>query len=114
MSKGSITTSSEKVLKVSGKTRRAYDERDKSRDNVDPDNPVLPPQFWDGAIVGRFYRPIKTQISFRIDNDVLEWLKSRGAGHLSRINEILRERMLAERRASQVSTPARSPRRQTG
>ena len=44
------------------------------------------------------YRPIKTQISFRIDNEVLDWLKSKGEGHLSRINEILRERMAAERR----------------
>jgi uncharacterized protein (DUF4415 family) len=34
----------------------------------------------------------------RIDNDVLAWLRSKGEGHLSRINAILRERMEAERR----------------
>jgi uncharacterized protein (DUF4415 family) len=64
----------------------------------DPDAPTLPPERWANAVVGKFYRPLKTQISFRIDNDVLEWLKSQGEGHLSRINQILRERMKSEKR----------------
>lgn len=51
---------------------------------------------WAKAEIGRFYRPIKAQISFRIDTDVLAWLKSKGEGHLSRINSILREHMMAE------------------
>jgi len=45
----------------------------------------------------KYYRPLKTQISLRIDNEVLAWLKSKGDGHLSRINEILRQRMDTER-----------------
>jgi len=52
----------------------------------------LPPTYWAGASIGKYYRPLKTQISLRIDNEVLAWLKSKGEGHLSRINEILRER----------------------
>jgi uncharacterized protein (DUF4415 family) len=36
-------------------------------------------------------------VSLRIDNDVLAWLKSKGEGHISRINRILRERMQQER-----------------
>ncbi len=40
--------------------------------------------------------PIKAQISFRIDADVPAWLKSKGEGHLSRVNTILREHMMAE------------------
>jgi uncharacterized protein (DUF4415 family) len=90
--------SSVKRLKISDATRAAYEARDKSRDNLDPENPVMPPEFWDGAEIGKFYRPLKTQISFRVDNDVLRWLKSKGAGHLTRINEILREHMQSERR----------------
>jgi len=43
-----------------------------------------------------FFRPIKKQTTVRIDADVLAWLRSKGAGHLSRINEILRERMVAD------------------
>jgi uncharacterized protein (DUF4415 family) len=65
---------------------------------VDPDAPVMPPEFWEGAEIGKYYRPLKTQISFRIDNEILDWLKSKGEGHLTRINEILRERMAADRR----------------
>jgi uncharacterized protein (DUF4415 family) len=39
-----------------------------------------------------------TLISFRVQNDVLTWLKSKGPGHLSRINAILANVMDAERR----------------
>ena len=91
-------TNSVKRLKISPETRQAYAKRDKSLDSKDPDSPTMPPEFWDGASIGKYYRPIKTQISFRIDNEVLDWLKSKGEGHLIRINEILRERMAAERR----------------
>src|SRR6266571_1901174 len=63
----------------------------------DAEAPQLPPSYWAGASIGKYYRPLKTQISLRIDNEVLDWLKSNGEGHLSRINEILRERMVRER-----------------
>ena len=43
-----------------------------------------------------FFRPVKKQTTVRIDADVLAWLKSKGDGHLSRINAILRERMNQE------------------
>jgi len=46
-----------------------------------------------------FFRPIKKQTTVRIDADILDWLRSKGEGHLTRINDILRERMLAERSA---------------
>jgi len=39
-----------------------------------------------------------TLISFRVQNDVLTWLKSKGPGHLSRINAILANVMNAEQR----------------
>ena len=39
-----------------------------------------------------------TPVSFRIQIDVLEWLKSKGPGHLTRINAILANVMEAERR----------------
>jgi uncharacterized protein (DUF4415 family) len=44
-----------------------------------------------------FFRPVKKLTTVRIDADVLDWLRSKGEGHLTRINEILRERMAAER-----------------
>ena len=96
MKKASTTINSAKRVKISDKTREAYRKRDRGLDN-DPDAPQLPPNYWGNAVIGKYYRPLKTQISFRIDNDVLDWLKSKGHGHLSRINEILRERMTQER-----------------
>jgi uncharacterized protein (DUF4415 family) len=96
MKKASTPTNSAKRLKISKKTREAYAKRDRALDS-DPDAPQLPPDYWGNAVIGKYYRPLKTQISLRIDNEVLDWLKSKGYGQLSRINEILRERMARER-----------------
>ncbi len=46
-----------------------------------------------------FYRPLKQQITARVDADVLAWLKSQGKGYQSRINAILRREMLEQRQA---------------
>ncbi len=46
----------------------------------------------------RDVRP-KVPVSVRLDPRVLEWLKSKGEGHLTRINDILTNLMEAERRA---------------
>lgn len=98
MSKARTKTNSVSRLKISDVTRRVYERRDKSLDHADPDAPVMPPEFWQGASIGKYYRPRKTQISFRIDDEVLDWLKSKGAGHLTRINEILRQQMISDQR----------------
>ncbi len=43
----------------------------------------------------RFYRPVKQQVTARLDADVIAWLKSRGRGYQTRMNAILRREMLA-------------------
>jgi uncharacterized protein (DUF4415 family) len=48
---------------------------------------------WRGATVGRFFRPIKQPVTIRIDADILAWLKSKGRGYQTRINELLRAAM---------------------
>ncbi len=58
----------------------------------------LPPttgEDWRGAERGKFYRPIKRQLTVRIDADVVEWLRGQGRGYQSRLNAILRTAMLA-------------------
>lgn len=40
------------------------------------------------------YRPVKKQITVRLDADVLAWLKAGGKGYQSRMNAILRRAML--------------------
>lgn len=42
------------------------------------------------------YRPVKKQITARVDADVLDWLKSQGKGYQSRLNAILRREMLEQ------------------
>lgn len=58
------------------------------------DIPATAVQDWQGAARGKFYRPVKRQLTVRIDADVLEWLKSEGRGYQSRLNEILRAAMI--------------------
>jgi uncharacterized protein (DUF4415 family) len=58
------------------------------------DIPELTEEQWKTAERGHFYRPVKRQITARVDADVLEWLKSQGKGYQSRINAILRREML--------------------
>src|SRR5271169_3264238 len=56
----------------------------------------LPPNAWKNAVRGRFYRPVKQAVSLRLDADVVAWLKKPGKGYQTRVNHILRERMLAD------------------
>ena len=41
----------------------------------------------------------KVPVSVRLDPQVLDWLRAKGEGHLTRINDILTNLMEAERRA---------------
>ena len=43
-------------------------------------------------------RPRKVAVSVRLDAQVVNWLRSKGKGHLTRINDILTNIMEAERR----------------
>jgi uncharacterized protein (DUF4415 family) len=60
------------------------------------DIPELPPGAWKDAVRGRFYRPMKQAVSMRLDADVVAWLKRRGKGYQTRVNNILRQQMLAD------------------
>jgi len=64
------------------------------------DIPETTEEQWKTAVRGSFYRPVKRQITARVDADVLAWLKSQGRGYQSRINAILRREMLTALRAA--------------
>ena len=73
--------------------------RDLPDDEIDvSDVPVVAPDRLAAGERGRFYRPVKQQVTARIDADVLDWLKSGGKGYQSRLNAILRREMLAARK----------------
>ena len=49
---------------------------------------------WNGAQRGLFFRPVKTQLTLRIDADLIHWFKTHvpaGEGYQTRINRALRE-----------------------
>jgi uncharacterized protein (DUF4415 family) len=49
---------------------------------------------WSGAKRGLFYRPVKQQLTLRLDADVIAWFKHHsrhGKGYQTRINRALRE-----------------------
>jgi uncharacterized protein (DUF4415 family) len=63
------------------------------------DIPELPPGAWKNAVRGKWYRPVKQPVSIRLDADVLAWLKSQGSGYQTRVNTLLREKMLQDIRS---------------
>jgi len=71
---------------------------DDSRVNLD-DIPRLTGEQLAEMVRLRDARPRKVAVSVRLDPQVLAWLRSKGAGHLTRVNDILTNLMEAERRA---------------
>ncbi len=61
------------------------------------DCPEITPEMFAKAVVrdGLASSKKKTQVTLRIDNDVLEWFKSQGKGYQTKINSLLRAYMEA-------------------
>lgn len=58
------------------------------------DIPPLSEEFWKAAKRGLFYRPVKQQLTLRLDADVVAWFKRHapgGRGYQTEINRALRE-----------------------
>ena len=56
---------------------------------------------WSEAKRGLFYRPVKQQLTLRLDADVLDWFKNhapKGEGYQTDINRALREHMRRKER----------------
>jgi uncharacterized protein (DUF4415 family) len=56
---------------------------------------------WTGAVRGRFYRPVKQQLTLRLDADIIDWFRHHtpdGKGYQSQINRALREYVAEESR----------------
>jgi uncharacterized protein (DUF4415 family) len=64
-------------------------------DLTDEDAPEI--ETWEKAVVGKFYRPVKKQITIRIDTDVLEWFKHATKKYQTLINKACREYMIHHR-----------------
>ena len=53
---------------------------------------------WTGAKRGLFYRPVKQQLTLRLDADVIDWFRQQGTGYQSRMNTALRDHVSREAR----------------
>ena len=61
------------------------------------DIPATSEADWSSALPGHLYRPLKKQVTLRIDADVLAWARKQSArGYQSRLNAILRDAMLRD------------------
>jgi uncharacterized protein (DUF4415 family) len=74
----------------------ALRERGKDRTSADaPEAESLGAEFWKSA---RVVMPAgKTSVHLRLDNDVVEWFRARGKGHLTRMNAVLRAYVEAQK-----------------
>jgi uncharacterized protein (DUF4415 family) len=86
---------------ATGRPLRAKQRKDiaaiaamKGEDIDHPDIPRLPEGFWKNAVRNPFYRPLKQQVTLRLDADVIAWLRMQGKGYQTRLNNLLRAAML--------------------
>lgn len=70
------------------------------------DLPATRAKDWISVERGKFYRPVKQQLTVRIDADVVQWLKGQGKGYQNRLNEILRAAMWGATNHSSLSNVA--------
>ena len=64
---------------------------------------------WSGAKRGLFYRPVKQQLTLRLDADVVAWFKmhtTADEGYQTRINRALREYVHGQARRGRRSSRA--------
>lgn len=58
--------------------------------------PPLKESFWENAVRNPFYRPVKQQLTVRLDADVVAWLRRQGKGYQTRLNQVLRRAMIED------------------
>ena len=61
---------------------------------------------WSNAVRGKFYRPVKQQLTLRLDADVVHWFKTHaddGRGYQTKINAALRRFVEDEMKREQAA-----------
>lgn len=73
-------------------------------DRIDTsDIPATGPDDWANAQIGTFYRPVKQQLTLRIDAGAVDWFKQHaasGKGYQTEINRVLVEYVAERRKAA--------------
>ena len=90
-----------KKKSTSTKSKTDFARLDKMKDeDIDySDAPAITPEMFAKSMVRRGLKPhTKTQLTLRVDSDVLEWYKKQGRGYQTRINQLLRAYMQEHQR----------------
>ena len=79
---------------ISHKSRNDWNRVDKLRDkDIDlSENPEVTPEMFAKAVLRKGLKPVtrKSQVTLRIDDEVLTWFKNQGKGYQTRINSLLK------------------------
>ena len=86
----SVQMTARRKQKLARLARQPDDEIDYS------DIPSLTDDFWKNAVSNPFYRPVKKQITLRLDADVIAWLRVQGRGYQTKANALLRNAMVKD------------------
>jgi uncharacterized protein (DUF4415 family) len=68
--------------------------------------PELTEKSWRNAVRNPFYRPVKKQLTLRLDADAIAWLRRQGKGYQTRANALLRAAMLEDVEGAGEASPA--------
>jgi len=94
-----VTTTLAEVPMTSARKRRLAAIAARPDSEIDfSEIPELTESFWKNAVKIPYYRPVKQQVTVRLDADVVAWLKHKGRGYQTRLNQVLRKAMISEAR----------------
>ena len=62
---------------------------------------------WDGAEIGKFFRPRKQIVTIRLDADILAWFKARNRKYQTAVNQVLRDHVKQVARLAVAKSPRR-------
>jgi len=90
-----VRTSLAKARRDAAQMRRLRSLATRPDSEIDlSDMPELTDEVLARGVRGKLYRPVKRQITLRLDSDVILWLRRQGKGYQTRANALLREAML--------------------
>ncbi len=72
------------------------------------DIPEITDEQWSRSVRGRLFRPVKEQVTLRIDADVIAWFKENEDKYQTAINATLRQYVDRQRQAKRELTTSKS------